>query len=89
MFFDRANRNLHVHDYRENGDITTPFDMRVMNQMDRFDLVKEVVSSLPDASRHAALISEMDGMLQKHHAYIREEGTDLPEIENWQWQALK
>lgn len=85
MFFDRANRNLHVHDYRENGDITTPFDMRVMNQMDRFDLVKEVVSSLPDAT----LISEMDGMLQKHHAYIREEGTDLPEIENWQWQALK
>lgn len=89
LFFDRANHNLHVHGYRENGDITTPFDMRVMNQMDRFDLVKEVVSNLPDADRHAALISEMDGMLQKHHAYIREEGTDLPEIENWQWQAIK
>lgn len=89
LFFDRANHNLHVHGYRENGDITTPFDMRVMNQMDRFDLVKEVVSSLPDTARHAALISEMDSMLQKHHAYIREEGTDLPEIENWQWQAIK
>ncbi|MEN0665057.1 phosphoketolase family protein [Caldifermentibacillus hisashii] len=44
LFFDRHNHNLHVHGYRENGDITTPFDMRVLNQMDRFDLVKSVAA---------------------------------------------
>ncbi|MFD1176361.1 phosphoketolase [Paenibacillus puldeungensis] len=89
LFFDRHNHNLHVHGYRENGDITTPFDMRVLNQMDRFDLVKEAVLSLPNAGQYAAIASEMDAMVQKHHDYIREEGVDLPEVENWVWKALK
>jgi len=89
LFFERCNHNLHVHGYRENGDITTPFDMRVLNQMDRFDLVKEAVLSLPDAGQYAAIAEEMDAMLKKHHEYIREEGFDLPEVENWVWKALK
>lgn len=89
LFFDRHNHNLHVHGYRENGDITTPFDMRVLNQMDRFDLTKEVVLSLPDADKHKAIADEMDAMVKKHHQYIREEGIDLPEVENWVWKALK
>lgn len=89
LFFDRHNHNLHVHGYRENGDITTPFDMRVLNQMDRFDLVKEAVLSLPDADKYTAIADEMDAMVQKHHEYIREEGIDLPEVESWVWKDLK
>ncbi|MFT9370437.1 phosphoketolase family protein [Paenibacillus polymyxa] len=89
LFFDRHNHNLHVHGYRENGDITTPFDMRVLNQMDRFDLVKEAVLNLPDAGKYANIADEMDAMVKRHHQFIREEGIDLPEVENWVWEGLK
>ncbi|TKH40230.1 phosphoketolase [Paenibacillus polymyxa] len=89
LFFDHHNHNLHVHGYRENGDITTPFDMRVLNQMDRFDLVKEAVLNLPDAGKYANIADEMDAMVKKHHQFIREEGIDLPEVENWVWEGLK
>ncbi len=89
LFFDRHNHNLHVHGYRENGDITTPFDMRVLNQMDRFDLVKEAVLNLPDAGKYTNIVDEMDAMVKKHHQFIREEGIDLPEVENWVWEGLK
>ncbi|MFK4438997.1 xylulose-5-phosphate/fructose-6-phosphate phosphoketolase [Paenibacillus sp. RC73] len=89
LFFDRHNHNLYVHGYRENGDITTPFDMRVLNQMDRFDLVKEAVLNLPDAGKYTSIVAEMDAMVKKHNQYIREEGIDLPEVENWVWKSLK
>ena len=90
MFFDRHNHNVHVHGYRENGDITTPFDMRVLNQLDRFDLAKEAVSDIPAyAVKGAYFIQRMDDMVAKHTAYIREVGTDLPEVNNWQWKPLK
>ncbi|WP_281166155.1 phosphoketolase family protein [Liquorilactobacillus sicerae] len=89
LFFDRHNHNLHLHGYRENGDITTPFDMRVLNQMDRFDLVKSAIISLPHAQRYGHLLAKMDNLLAKHRQYIRDEGTDLPEVTNWQWQPLK
>ena len=80
IFFDRHNHNLSIHGYRENGDITTPFDMRVLNQMDRFDLVKAAVLSLPDADKYGQIVAEMDAKVAKHHQYIRDEGTDLPEV---------
>ncbi|MGP0578042.1 phosphoketolase family protein [Paenibacillus peoriae] len=89
LFFDRHNHNLHVHGYRENGDITTPFDMRVLNQMDRFDLVKEAVLNLPDAGKYTNIVDEMDATIKNHHQFIREEGIDLPEVENWVWNGLK
>ncbi|KJD46796.1 phosphoketolase [Paenibacillus terrae] len=89
LFFDRHNHNLYVHGYRENGDITTPFDMRVLNQMDRFDLVKEAVLNLPDAGKYTSIVVEMDAMVKKHNQYIREEGIDLPEVENWVWKSLR
>jgi xylulose-5-phosphate/fructose-6-phosphate phosphoketolase len=89
LFFDRHNHNLRVHGYRENGDITTPFDMRVLNQMDRFDLVKEAVLNLPDAGKYTNIVDEMDATVKKHHQFIREEGIDLPEVENWVWEGLK
>lgn len=89
IFFDRHNHNLSIHGYRENGDITTPFDMRVLNQMDRFDLVKAAVLSLPDADKYGQIVAEMDANVAKHHQYIRDEGTDLPEVEAWEWKSLK
>ncbi|GGN94681.1 phosphoketolase family protein [Saccharibacillus kuerlensis] len=89
LFFDHANRNLHVHGYRENGDITTPFDMRVLNEMDRFSIVKTAVRSLPNSERYAEIVREMDAMLGKHTHYVRTEGTDLPEVADWRWEGLK
>lgn len=89
LFFDRHNHNVMIHGYRENGDITTPFDMRVLNQMDRFDLVKDVVLNLPDAYKYGQIAAEMDSIIAKHNQYIRDEGADLPEVENWTWKPLE
>ena len=89
LFFDRHNHNVMIHGYRENGDITTPFDMRVLNQMDRFDLVKDVVLNLPDADKYGQIAAEMDSIISKHNQYIRDEGADLPEVENWTWNPLE
>ncbi|USS89143.1 phosphoketolase [Fructilactobacillus cliffordii] len=89
IFFDRANHNVDVHGYRENGDITTPFDMRVLNQLDRFDLAKDVVENVPGlAEKHPEFIQKMNAMVDKHNRYIREVGTDLPEVTNWKWEPL-
>lgn len=89
LFFDRHNHNVMIHGYRENGDITTPFDMRVLNQMDRFDLVKDVVLNLPDADKYGQIAADMDSIIAKHNQYIRDEGADLPEVENWTWKPLE
>lgn len=89
LFFDRHNHNVMIHGYRENGDITTPFDMRVLNQMDRFDLVKDVVLNLPDADKYGQIAAEMDSIIAKHNQYIRDEGADLPEVENWTWKPFE
>ncbi|MCO7175179.1 phosphoketolase [Sporolactobacillus kofuensis] len=89
LFFGRHNTNLTVHGYRENGDITTPFDMRVLNQLDRFHLAKEAIMQQPQyAEKGAAFIQKMDDMIAKHNHFIREEGMDLPEVTNWTWQPL-
>lgn len=89
LFFDRHNHNVMIHGYRENGDITTPFDMRVLNQMDRFDLVKDIVLNLPNADKYGQIAAEMDSIIAKHNQYIRDEGADLPEVENWTWNPLE
>lgn len=90
IFFDRHNHNLHVHSYDEEGDITTPFDMRVRNKLDRFNLVKEALADLPEYTEKGAyLMQEMNDMLQKHHDFIRQEGTDIPEVTEWKWSPLK
>ena len=90
IFFKRHNHNLAVHGYREAGDITTPFDMRVLNKIDRFNLVKAAVELLPTETsvKHADLIQLMNDKLDKHVSFTRSKGTDLPEVENWQWQPL-
>ena len=88
IFFNRNNHNLYIHGYRENGDITTPFDMRVLSEMDRFHIAKEAAQVVygNDAKEFTA---EMDTILNKHHTFIRENGDDIPEVETWKWEALK
>lgn len=88
IFFDRHNHNVHVHGYRENGDITTPFDMRVLNQLDRFNLSKEAALDVY-GTKAAEFAQKMDDKISYHNAYIREHGTDMPEVEEWQWEPLK
>ena len=89
IFFDRHNKNLHAHGYRENGDITTPFDMPVLNKMDRYDLAKEVVQDVPAlAEKSADFQSKMDTILDEHYHYIRDHGTDMPRVVNWKWTPV-
>ncbi|GAF37182.1 phosphoketolase [Lentilactobacillus farraginis] len=89
IFFDRHNHNLHVHGYRENGDITTPFDMRVLNELDRFHLAADAIRNVPSyAVKGSYFIQRMNNTVEKHNRYIREVGTDLPEVTSWNWEPL-
>jgi xylulose-5-phosphate/fructose-6-phosphate phosphoketolase len=87
IFFHRHNHNLYIHGYRENGDITTPFDMRVLSEMDRFHLAKDAANAVY-TNKSADFAAEMDAIVAKHHTFIRENGDDIPEVENWKWEAL-
>ena len=90
LTYRRTNRNLHVRGYKEEGTITTAFDMRVQNDLDRFHLVQDVVDRLPHlGSKGAYLKQEMKDMLIKHKNYIDQNGEDLPEIRNWKWGQHK
>jgi xylulose-5-phosphate/fructose-6-phosphate phosphoketolase len=78
--------NLHVRGYKEEGTITTPFDMTVLNDMDRFHLVMDVIDRVPQLGQRAAYLKqEMKDMLIRHHNYIREHGIDMPEVLEWKW----
>lgn len=88
--YRRHNKDLHVRGYIEEGTITTPFDMRVQNNLDRFHLVEDVVKLVPGlGNRGAALVQQMKDKLIEHKLYIREHGADLPEVENWKWEPIK
>ncbi len=78
--------NLHVRGYKEEGTITTPFDMTVLNEMDRFHLVMDVISRLPQLGQRAAYLKqEMEDMLIRHRQYIYDQGRDMPEVRDWKW----
>jgi xylulose-5-phosphate/fructose-6-phosphate phosphoketolase len=85
LTYRRVNhRNLHVRGYKEEGTTTTPFDMVVMNDMDRFHLVIDVIDRVPGLARRAAVVRQ--SMVDKrlaHHAHVREYGEDLPEVREW------
>jgi xylulose-5-phosphate/fructose-6-phosphate phosphoketolase len=79
---------LHVRGYKEEGTTTTPFDMCVLNQIDRFHLVIDVIDRVPAMGPVGAYLREqMADELIRHHNYVRAVGEDRPEIRNWQWEA--
>ena len=86
LTYKRVNKNLHVRGYIEEGTITTPFDMRVLNGIDRFNLVQSAIYNLPQlGNRGAYLIQQMKDKLVEHKQYIAKYGVDLPEVADWKW----
>ena len=90
LTYRRTNKNLHVRGYKEEGTITTPFDMRVQNDVDRYHLVQDALLRLPQlGNRGAYLYQKMSNKLVEHKQYIHEYGVDMPEVANWKWQDKK
>ncbi len=81
-------RGISARGYREEGTTTTPFDMTVLNELDRFHLVLDVVRKAPMPQDTATAIrTEMERRLEAHRAYIRKEGEDMPEVREWRWES--
>ncbi|MES0032270.1 phosphoketolase family protein [Mesorhizobium sp. M0040] len=87
LTYRRANHdNMHVHGFREEGTTTTPFDMVVLNQLDRYHLALAAIARVPGlAERAKDLAAALHGKLAEHTAYVREHGEDMPEIQKWSW----
>ena len=87
LTYRRTNHtNLHVRGYKEEGTITTAFDMTVLNDLDRFHLVQDVLDRVPQLKNKTAYLKqEMQDKLIEHKYYIRKYGMDMPEIKNWKW----
>nr|WP_308354116.1 phosphoketolase family protein [Streptomyces sp. NP-1717] len=81
--------NLHVRGYQETGTTTTPFDMVVLNKMDRYQLVMDVIDRVPGLAVRATRARQaMEDARLRHHTWIREHGTDLPEVADWTWHPV-
>lgn len=88
LTYKRHNQDLHVHGYKEEGTITTPFDMRVQNGIDRYHLVLSALKRLPNLGNKSAVLSQMcHDKLVEHRQYIDEYGKDLPEVAEWKWEG--
>ncbi|WP_427902955.1 phosphoketolase family protein [Metamycoplasma alkalescens] len=87
IFFTRTNRNLIIHGYRENGDITTSFDIRQLSQMDRFHIAKDAIAKL-HGNKSQDFLDLMDKKIEEHNKYIHEFGYDMPEIVEWKWKNI-
>ena len=87
LTYNRENTNIHVHGYIEEGTITTPFDMKVQNKIDRYHLVIDALKYLPKLGNRASfLIQECQNKLIEHKVYIYNNGVDTEEIRNWHWK---
>jgi xylulose-5-phosphate/fructose-6-phosphate phosphoketolase len=80
--------NIHVRGYKEEGTTTTPFDMCVVNNIDRYQLTLDAITRIPRlANIHEAAHQRYTEQIQRHRLYVAENGQDLPEIRNWKWTA--
>lgn len=89
LTYQRNNHcNFHVHGFNEEGTTTTPFDMTVLNELDRYHLAQAAILHVPGlADRHSDVLDHLQQCLTEHHRYVREHGEDLPEVQNWSWPA--
>jgi xylulose-5-phosphate/fructose-6-phosphate phosphoketolase len=89
LTYRRTNhRNLHVRGYKEEGTTTTPFDMAVRNNIDRYQLVIDVIDRLPTSPERAAYVRQaMLNKLSDHRHYITAYGEDMPEVREWEWSS--
>lgn len=86
LVYRRANQRLHVRGYKEEGTITTAFDMTVVNELDRFHLVMDVIERAGlDSPEAQSLYEQMQKKLIEHRNYIQEHGEDMDEVRNWTW----
>ena len=86
LTYKRCNQNMHVHGYIEEGTITTPFDMRVLNKLDRYHLILDAMKYVKvNKSKKQALINKCEETLKYHNEYIKENGVDIPEVVNFKW----
>ncbi len=86
LAYKRTNKNMHVHGYIEEGTITTTFDMKVQNKLDRYHLVMDALKYLPElGEKRGPVIEWCKDKLIEHKEYITEYGEDMPEIKNWKW----
>jgi xylulose-5-phosphate/fructose-6-phosphate phosphoketolase len=90
LTYRRTNHNnLHVRGYKEEGTTTTPFDMAVLNQLDRFDLVNDVIERVPKLGERAAYLQQsIREKLIEHRQYVDEHGDDMPEVRDWKWAGV-
>lgn len=91
LTYRRTNHdNVHVRGYKEEGTITTPFDMTVLNDLDRFHLVMDTIDRLPQTGEKGiSLKQQFSDKLIEHRQYINKYGGDLPEIRNWKWEPTR
>ncbi len=87
LTYRRSNHdNIHVRGYKKEGTITTPFDMTVLNDLDRFHLVMDTIDRLPrTGAKGVYLKQQLKDKLTEHKQYINKYGQDMPEIQNWSW----
>ncbi|RCX01378.1 MULTISPECIES: phosphoketolase [Kosakonia] len=89
LTYQRNNhRHFHVHGFMEEGTTTTPFDMTVLNELDRFHLAQEAILRVPSLQGKADdILEDLAQKIAAHHQYVREYGEDLPEVQNWKWPS--
>ena len=87
LAYNRHNQELHVHGYKEEGTITTPFDMRVQNEIDRYHIVMDAIKYIPKLQNRGARLNQWcKDKLVEHSEYIKEYGIDMPDVRNWTWE---